>query len=116
MKQTRGARCDANHTMSLSVRALIEAFQAPDLQADGEYELRSYAEESSLVFAVAEQERMQREPETVEAHRLHHSAVLEPVARRVVEMMAFAQQARLLVRHSAPAVADAFCATRLEGD
>lgn len=57
MKQTRGARCDANHTMPLSVRALIEAFQAPDLQADGEYELRSYAEESSLVFAVAQQER-----------------------------------------------------------
>ena len=57
MKQIRVARCDANHTMSLSVRALIEAFQAPDLQADGEYELRSYAAESSLVFAVAEQER-----------------------------------------------------------
>jgi hypothetical protein len=43
--------------MSLSVRALIEAFQAPDLQTDGEYELRSYAAESSLVFAVAEHER-----------------------------------------------------------
>jgi putative acyl-CoA dehydrogenase len=31
-------------------------------------------------------------------------------------LMAFALQASLLVRHSAPAVADAFCATRLEGD
>ena len=41
---------------------------------------------------------------------------LEPVARRVVEMMAFALQASLLVRHSSAAVADAFCATRLDGD
>jgi putative acyl-CoA dehydrogenase len=41
---------------------------------------------------------------------------LEPVARRVVEMMAVALQASLLVRHSSSAVADAFCATRLDGD
>ena len=50
------------------------------------------------------------------AHRLADPASLEPVARRVVEMMAFALQASLLVRHSSPAVADAFCATRLDGD
>jgi putative acyl-CoA dehydrogenase len=31
-------------------------------------------------------------------------------------MMAVALQASLLVRYSAPAVADAFCATRLAGD
>jgi putative acyl-CoA dehydrogenase len=37
-------------------------------------------------------------------------------ARRVVERMAIALQASLLVRHGDPAVADAFCATRLEGD
>ncbi len=37
-------------------------------------------------------------------------------ARRVVETMAIALQASLLVRHGDPAVADAFCATRLEGD
>ena len=82
---------------------------------------------------------MQREPETVGvfldevrlarggnpgldayadglARRLADPAGLEPVARRVVEMMAFALQASLLVRFSAPAVADAFCATRLDGD
>ena len=41
---------------------------------------------------------------------------LEPIARRVVEMMAFALQASLLVRYSTPAVAGAFCATRLDGD
>ena len=80
---------------------------------------------------------MQREPDTIEAffgeigkarvanaqldafadalgRRLANPAALEPVARRVVEMMAFALQASLLLRHSA--VADAFCATRLDGD
>ena len=50
------------------------------------------------------------------AARLRDPAGLEPVARRVVEMMAFALQASLLVRYSTPAVADAFCATRLDGD
>jgi len=48
--------------------------------------------------------------------RLADPAALEPVARRVVEMMAFALQASLLVRYSSPAVADAFCTTRLDGD
>jgi putative acyl-CoA dehydrogenase len=37
-------------------------------------------------------------------------------ARRVVEELAVALQASLLVRHSPPAVADAFCASRLERD
>jgi putative acyl-CoA dehydrogenase len=41
---------------------------------------------------------------------------LEPRARRVVERMAVALQASLLVRHAPPAVADAFCASRLTGD
>jgi putative acyl-CoA dehydrogenase len=50
------------------------------------------------------------------ADRLADPAGLEPVARRAVEMMAFALQASLLVRHAPPAVADAFCATRLDGD
>jgi putative acyl-CoA dehydrogenase len=48
--------------------------------------------------------------------RLAEPAGLEPVARRIVEMMAFALQASLLVRYSSPAVADAFCSTRLGGD
>ena len=82
---------------------------------------------------------MQREPETIEvfldeerqarganvvldaftedlARRLAESSRLEPVARRVIEMMVFALQASLLVRYSIPAVADAFCATRLNRD
>ncbi|GHB28643.1 DNA alkylation response protein [Streptomyces viridiviolaceus] len=37
-------------------------------------------------------------------------------ARRLVELMALTLQGSLLVRHAPPAVADAFCATRLGGD
>ena len=40
----------------------------------------------------------------------------EARARRIVEKMAIALQASLIVRHSPTAVADAFCATRLDGD
>ncbi|HEY7892073.1 MAG TPA: acyl-CoA dehydrogenase family protein [Solirubrobacteraceae bacterium] len=40
----------------------------------------------------------------------------EPRARRIVENMALALQGSLLVRHSPPAVADAFCASRLGAD
>lgn len=45
--------------------------------------------------------------------RLVPGQVHEGVARRVVEAMALALQGALLVRHEPPAVADAFCATRL---
>jgi putative acyl-CoA dehydrogenase len=41
---------------------------------------------------------------------------LELRARRLVERMALAAQAALLVRHAPPAVADAFCASRLTGE
>ena len=41
---------------------------------------------------------------------------IELRARRVVEKMALALQGSLLVRHAPAAVADAFCASRLEGD
>jgi putative acyl-CoA dehydrogenase len=40
----------------------------------------------------------------------------EPRARRIVERMALALQGSLLVRFAPPAVADAFCASRLTGD
>ncbi|MDY7086130.1 MAG: isovaleryl-CoA dehydrogenase [Actinomycetota bacterium] len=40
----------------------------------------------------------------------------ESDARRVVERMALLLQASLLVRYAPPAVADAFCASRLDGD
>jgi putative acyl-CoA dehydrogenase len=41
---------------------------------------------------------------------------LEVRARRLVERLALALQASLLVRHAPPEIADAFCASRLEGD
>jgi putative acyl-CoA dehydrogenase len=41
---------------------------------------------------------------------------LEYRARRIVERMALVLQGSLLLRHGAPAVADAFCASRLGGD
>ena len=41
---------------------------------------------------------------------------IEARARSVVERMALALQGSLLVRYGDPAVADAFCASRLEGD
>ncbi len=40
----------------------------------------------------------------------------EVQSRRLVEKMALAIQAALLVRHSPPAVAEAFCVSRLAGD
>jgi putative acyl-CoA dehydrogenase len=50
------------------------------------------------------------------ASRLADLPKAEGQARRTVEMMALALQASLLLRHSTPAVADAYCATRLGGD
>jgi putative acyl-CoA dehydrogenase len=44
------------------------------------------------------------------------AATLETRARRVVESMALCLQGSLLVRNAPPAVADAFCASRLAGD
>ena len=41
---------------------------------------------------------------------------IEARARRVVERMALSLQASLLIRYGDPAVADAFCASRLQGD
>ncbi|MFL5848142.1 MAG: acyl-CoA dehydrogenase family protein [Solirubrobacteraceae bacterium] len=43
-------------------------------------------------------------------------ATLEVRARRVVERMALSLQGSLMVRHAPPAVADAFVASRLDGD
>jgi putative acyl-CoA dehydrogenase len=47
---------------------------------------------------------------------LEDLAEIEARARRIVERMALSLQASLLVRFGDEAVADAFCATRLEGD
>jgi putative acyl-CoA dehydrogenase len=47
---------------------------------------------------------------------LRSAVDIEPLARRLVERMALALQASLLVRHAPPPVADAFCVSRLAGD
>jgi putative acyl-CoA dehydrogenase len=48
--------------------------------------------------------------------QLDRSEDLEPRARRLVERLALALQASLLVRHAPAEVADAFCASRLAGE
>jgi putative acyl-CoA dehydrogenase len=50
------------------------------------------------------------------ARDLGDVATLEFRARGLVERMAIALQASILVRFGDPTVADAFCATRLDGD
>ena len=77
--------------------ASVETFLAEVEQASGaDRRLDAYAD--SLRDALADLE------------------ALEPRARRVVERMALAVQGSLLVRYGDPAVADAFCASRLDGD
>lgn len=104
--------------------------------------LNSIWEGSGNVAALDVLRAMAKEPATVEsffaevdraagadrrlddaAHRLRQeladSAAVETAqarARRVVETMALVLQGSLLVRHGHPAVADAFCASRLGGD
>ncbi len=85
--------------------------------------LRALAKEPrSLQALLAELEAARGSDRRLDAHLDKLSADLadpapaEPRARRLVESLALALQGSLLVRFSTPAVADAFCATRLGGD
>ncbi|WP_309237067.1 acyl-CoA dehydrogenase family protein [Actinomadura sp. BRA 177] len=101
--------------------------------------LNSIWEGSGNVAALDVLRAMAKEPQTVEAFftevdraagadprldaavrevktSLADLETIELRARRIVERMALTLQASLLVRHGHPAVADAFCATRLAGD
>jgi putative acyl-CoA dehydrogenase len=101
--------------------------------------LNSIWEGSGNVNALDVLRAMDREPESVtafvaeveEAHgsdprldrsvvelknQLSNGAGAESGARRLVERMAIVLEGSLLVRYGDPAVADAFCATRLGGD
>ena len=101
--------------------------------------LNSIWEGSGNVNALDVLRAMSREPESVAAFfdeldlaagtdRRFDSAVAdlqkevadptdaEARARRIVEHMAIALQASLLLRHADPVVADVFCASRLDGD
>jgi putative acyl-CoA dehydrogenase len=91
----------SGNVMSLDVlRALVrtprslEVFMHELRQAEGA--------DARLDAHVAKLERQFTDPATLESR-----------ARRVVEGMALALQGSLLVRHSPPAVSDAFCASRL---
>ena len=101
--------------------------------------VNSLWEGSGNVNALDVLRAMRREPETVTAFiaeveeargsdarldrsvvelkkELSNGAAAESGARRLVERLAIALQGSLLVRYGDPAVADAFCATRLGGD
>jgi putative acyl-CoA dehydrogenase len=101
--------------------------------------LMSIWEGSGNVAALDALRAMAKQPESVEAffaeldlaagsdHRLDDAVAalrkelsdlsnIELRARRLVESMALVLQGSLLVRHAQPAVADAFCASRLAGD
>jgi putative acyl-CoA dehydrogenase len=94
--------------------------------------LNSIWEGSGNVIALDVLRAIQKEPEALERLRseirLARDTRIERVvadamkdlsesnARRVAERLALALQASLLVRFSPPAVADAFCASRLDGD
>jgi putative acyl-CoA dehydrogenase len=76
----------------------LEAFFA-------EVEEGAVAEPRLQAFAASLRDELPGDLETIESR-----------ARRVVERMALALQASLLVRYGDEAVADAFCASRLDGD
>jgi putative acyl-CoA dehydrogenase len=78
--------------------ASVEAFFA-------EIEEGAVAERRLASFATALKDEFPGDLETIESR-----------ARRLVEKMALALQASLLVRYGDEAVADAFCASRLSGD
>jgi putative acyl-CoA dehydrogenase len=76
----------------------------------------------SLEVFLAEVELAQGADARLDAHvqrlkaQFTDPTTLESRARRVVEGMALALEGSLLVRGAPPAVADAFCASRLGGD
>ncbi|MGI8439632.1 MAG: acyl-CoA dehydrogenase family protein, partial [Thermoleophilaceae bacterium] len=76
--------------------------------------LEAFFDEVGL--AAGAEPRLDRAVAGVRDELTRDPASLELRARRVVERMALCLQGSLLVRHGAPAVADAFCATRLAGD
>ncbi|MGH2864787.1 MAG: acyl-CoA dehydrogenase family protein, partial [Solirubrobacteraceae bacterium] len=94
----------SGNVMSLDVlRALTRSPRSLEVFF-GEVELARGAD-ARLDARVGDLKRQFSEPQTLETR-----------ARRVVEGMALCLQGSLLVRHGAPAVADAFCASRLAGE
>ena len=84
--------------------------------------LRAINKEPDAVASVGDEIRLARGADRhfdVFADRLEKdlpAAATEVEARRLAERLALALQASLLIRHSIPEVADAFCATRLANE
>ena len=70
---------------------------------------------AELAHAAGADARLDSAVERLHAELADHEGT-EGRARRLVERMALVLQGSLLVRHAPPAVADAFCASRLGGD
>jgi putative acyl-CoA dehydrogenase len=93
----------SGNVMCLDVlRALLRTPDAPD------------ALRAELALAGGADARLDRAIAAVEATLAARPE--EGQARPLVERIVHAVQAALLVRHAPPAVADAFCASRLDGD
>ena len=133
----RGPAVGAEALECLGGNGYVEESMMPRLYR--EMPLNSIWEGSGNVNCLDVLRAMQREPETVVAlfnelalsrganahldaavarlqRELADQQNIEVRARRLVEHLALALQGALLVRHSPPAIADAFCATRLGGD
>jgi putative acyl-CoA dehydrogenase len=133
----RGPAVGAEALECLGGNGYVEESMMPRLYR--EMPLNSIWEGSGNVNCLDVLRAMQREPETVEAlfnelalarganahldaavarlqRDLADNQNMEVRARRLVEHLALALQGALLVRHSHPAIAGAFCATRLGGD
>jgi putative acyl-CoA dehydrogenase len=110
--------------------------EAPLARLYREAPLNGIWEGSGNVICLDVLRSVEREPDSVEAllaeigrggvrsrrgattisQMLENSASAELQARRIVEAIAVALQASLMEQHALPEAADAFCASRLEGD
>jgi putative acyl-CoA dehydrogenase len=110
--------------------------EAPLARLYREAPLNGIWEGSGNVICLDVLRSIQREPESIEAlvgeigrggdrvkrsvaaisQLLKETAGVEARARRIVESIAIALQASLMLQHASPEAADAFCASRLEGD
>jgi putative acyl-CoA dehydrogenase len=77
--------------------------------------LRAMAKEPDALENVLTEIRLAADPRIEKFVTGIHADVSEHEGRRVAERLALALQASLLVRFSPPAIADAFCRSRLEG-
>jgi len=78
--------------------------------------LRSIAKEPESLERVMAEIRLAGDPRIEKLVAAIHTDVSDEDGRRVAERLALALQASLLVRFSPPAMAHAFCKSRLEGN